>query len=137
LIDIIFIVLLVGGFAVYIYATKKMAKPSKKPKKKKTKVKSRKEKDETEIPEAWRKDNPDNPRKPVLFAFHQPTIGKIHVPGLRTAKRVIAGILLVINFFIAQATLMSAPASQPLYLLFILNAFILLDYLWKTRRKTA
>jgi len=60
---------------------------------------------------------------------------KIHIPGLRTAKRIIALILLAINFFIAQTALTSATPTQPLYWLFFLNALILLDYLWKTRMK--
>lgn len=60
---------------------------------------------------------------------------KFHVPGLRTAKRVLAGFLLIINFFISQATLMSAATSQPLFWLFFLNSFIILDYIWKTRNK--
>lgn len=61
---------------------------------------------------------------------------KIHVPHLLMVKRILAFFLLVANFFIAQAALTSAPASQPLYLLFFLNALIFLDYLWKTRRIT-
>ena len=60
---------------------------------------------------------------------------KIHIPGLRTAKRVIAAILLAINFFIAQTALTSATQSQPLYWIFFLNALILLDYVWKTRKR--
>ena len=60
---------------------------------------------------------------------------KIHIPGLRTAKRVIAAILLAINFFIAQTALTSATQTQPLYWIFFLNALILLDYLWKTRKR--
>ena len=60
---------------------------------------------------------------------------KIHIPGLRTAKRVIAAILLIVNFFIAQTALTSATQTQPLYWIFFLNALILLDYLWKTRRR--
>jgi len=61
--------------------------------------------------------------------------GKRRIPLLRTVKRLLAATLLIINFFISQASLMSAAASQPLFLLFILNSFIMLDYLWKTRKK--
>lgn len=60
---------------------------------------------------------------------------KFRVPGLRTGKRIIAGILLVFNFAISQITLTGAPASQPLALFFLLNAFLLADYIWKTRVK--
>jgi len=60
---------------------------------------------------------------------------KIRMPGLRTGKRLLAAFLLGFNFFVAQATLTSAPASQSLSILFYANCFIALDYLWKTRRK--
>jgi len=60
---------------------------------------------------------------------------KIRLPGLRTGKRLLATFVLVSNFVIAQTALTSAPASQPLAILFYTNCFIALDYLWKTRRK--
>lgn len=61
---------------------------------------------------------------------------KFRIPYLLKIKRFTAAILFIFNLFVAQATLTSAPASQPLYILFGLNALIFLDYLWKTRRKT-
>jgi hypothetical protein len=61
---------------------------------------------------------------------------KFRIPGLRTSKRIIAGILLLLNFFISQATLTGPVATQGFAVFFLLNSFILVDYLWKTRAKT-
>ena len=60
--------------------------------------------------------------------------GKIRIPQLLLVKRIVAAIVLMLNFSIAQASLLSAADSQGLYWFFMLNAFIALDYLWKTRR---
>ena len=117
-------------------APKKPTKKTRKSKKAKPKnLEKPTAKGETEIPASWRKPTEGNPGSSPRFSLPHFETRKIRVPGLRFAKRFIAAILLIVNLFIAQGTLMSAPASQPLYLLFVLNSGILLDYLWKTRRK--
>lgn len=107
----------------------------KKQKTKPPRKKETKEVDGVEIPKEWQKGNPHPKIPSTSTSYVKEGSRKIRVPGLLMTKRTIAGVLLLFNFFIAQATLMSAQATQPLYLLFILNAFILLDYIWKTRRK--
>jgi len=44
-----------------------------------------------------------------------------------------AGVLFLVNVVLALSTFM-VPQSQILMVFFLANAFILLDYLWKTRR---
>lgn len=104
---------------------------------------SKKKKKDAEVPKSWL--DKTTSKTPVTEVVEEtmPTVSvkpkrsfKIHVPYLLTVKRIIAAFLLIVNFFIAQAALTSAQTTQPLYLLFFLNALILLDYLWKTRRKT-
>ena len=105
----------------------------------KVREKFRKKKDEQhEIPEKWLENKPNvtkNLKSGVVTVKFQKG-RKIHVPGLRGLKRLLAAILLIFNFFVAQASLTSASASQPLALFFYLNFFVLLDYVWKTRRKS-
>jgi len=99
-----------------------------------------KKSDEQTIPEAWLENNPNvtkNLRTGITTVrFEGKGKYKLRVPGLRAIKRFLAAILLIFNFFVAQASLTSASASQPLALFFYLNFFVLLDYLWKTRRKS-
>jgi len=107
----------------------------------KLKQKFRKKKDEGhEIPEARLEGKPNVTKNlktgVTTVKFERKGSRKIRVPGLRGAKRLLAAILLAFNFFVAQASLTSASASQPLALFFYLNFFVLLDYLWKTRRKS-
>lgn len=79
------------------------------------------------------------PQKPDLKPQKQSSIivkHKRRVPWLRTFKRGLAVILLFINFVFSQFLLGSiGEGAQPMFLLFLANSFILLDYLWKTRRK--
>lgn len=110
-------------------AKSKSKKPKIKPKKIR-KIAEKKVSDDLEVPPEWREEKGN----PSSFTPSLEVHRKIRVPGLRTFKRVLAAILLIINFFISQATLMSATATQPLFLLFGLNCLFLLDYLWKTRR---
>ena len=58
---------------------------------------------------------------------------KFHIPFLRTFNHGLALIGLIVNFILAQATL--ATNMQPLFWLFLLNTYIHLRYLWKSRRK--
>lgn len=87
---------------------------------------------EGEVPKAWLKETAKPSPSHETHSRFKPT--KIKIPFLKTGKRVVAGLLLVVNVIISQATLMNNPNTQPLFLLFILNSFIILDYLWKTRR---
>lgn len=90
-----------------------------------------------ETPSAWIKDKQviTLPSTSGMTQLELKKKRKIRIPMLRTIKRLIAAFLLIVNFFISQASLMSASQSQPLFVLFILNSFILVDYLWKTRDK--
>lgn len=58
---------------------------------------------------------------------------KFHIPFLRTFNRGLALTGLIVNFILAQATL--TTNMQPLFWLFLLNSYIHLRYLWKSRRK--
>lgn len=61
---------------------------------------------------------------------------KIRIPGFRTIKRLIAAVLLLLNFIFSQFLLGSiGQGAQPMFILFLGNAFIIGDYLWKTRNK--
>ena len=103
-----------------------------------------KKKEEVRIPERWKHHSslPSNqdPPKPkvreINIAFPKkitiPTIKfKIQIPHLLRIKRFLAGILLLINgiFIIGSSSI------GLLGLVFFLNCFVLLDYLFKTRRK--
>ena len=90
-----------------------------------------------EIPEDWLDDKPNLQKetsKGMVTVKFPTSHAKIHIPGLRTSKRVLATIMVAFNFFIAQTALMSNPNTQPLAFLFYLNCFILIDYVWKTRK---
>lgn len=63
-----------------------------------------------------------------------PSLKKRHLPIIRTFKRWIAGLLIIINFIISQFVLGWGQNAQVFTLFFLANAFILIDYLWKTRR---
>lgn len=90
------------------------------------------------IPSSWPKKRPgeetDSSQKYVLIPTEKKSY-KIHVPGLRTTKRLTATILLFFNFFISQVTLTGPATTRPFAIFFLLNAFLLADYLWKTRAK--
>lgn len=61
---------------------------------------------------------------------------KKRIPGLLMFKRLLAGFLFLVNFVLSQFLLGSlGEAGQPIFILFLLNAFIMADYIWKTRRK--
>lgn len=61
--------------------------------------------------------------------------GKKRIPGLLKIKRLLAGILFILNFIFSQF-LLAATGSQGFFtfLFFLGNSFIIADYLWKTRR---
>lgn len=88
-----------------------------------------------EVPRSWRKKEkkPSSSRleKPPGYQKH-----RIRIPHLLTFKRALAGILLLLNFSLSQFLLGSVGAGgQGMFILFLLNCFIFVDYLWKTRRK--
>lgn len=95
--------------------------------------------DSIPIPPSWPGGKPgeDLPTRPKLVHLGRPKKPfKIRVPGLRHGKRILAGILLAVNFLLSQATLLGPTVTLPIALFFFANAFICLDYIWKTRRKT-
>jgi len=89
------------------------------------------------VPKEWIKNKPNvsKNQKSGLVTIKFQKGRKLRMPGLRIGKRLLAVFLLGFNFFVAQAALTSAPASQAFSILFYANCFIALDYLWKTRKK--
>lgn len=59
---------------------------------------------------------------------------KFRIPGFRQLKRVAAVVCVVLNFFIGEMAL-TAPNSQLLSVFFLVSAYLLADYVWKTRTK--
>jgi hypothetical protein len=81
------------------------------------------------VPRSWGKPQSQPKAMPTVIKY------KKRIPGLRWFKRILAGFLLLINFAFSQYLLGSiGTQAQPMFLLFLLNSFILIDYLWKTRR---
>lgn len=60
---------------------------------------------------------------------------KYRLPGFRLAKRVAACLLMVFHFFVGQMALTGAQGNVGLAFVFVLTAFLLADYLYKTRKK--
>jgi lipid-A-disaccharide synthase-like uncharacterized protein len=84
------------------------------------------------IPASWLKHRSGQEKtdQKIQFIKH-----KKRIPGLLWFKRILAGILLLINFSFSQFMLGSlGNVVQPMFIIFLGNSFILLDYLWKTRR---
>jgi hypothetical protein len=99
-------------------------------KKEKTPRRSRK-REPIKINKSWKKNKKD---KTSDFDIIQTE--KRRIPGLKFFKRMIAAILLLINFIFSQFLLGSIGSqSQWVFLLFLGNSFIIGDYLWKTRGK--
>lgn len=84
------------------------------------------------------KENPPPIKTFKLWKFNIPfrpipvPIPKYKIPHLLKAKRIIAGLLFIVGVMITFVSFFTAPL---LSVLFFLNSFILLDYLWKTRSK--
>lgn len=88
------------------------------------------------FPDTFEKTETKKPTKQKKKTITTPqTRHKIHIPFLKTLKRILAVFLLIMNFAISQGVLMGQPEGRSLFLLFILNAFVCLDYLNKTREK--
>ena len=61
---------------------------------------------------------------------------KMRIPGLLQLKRFTAAFLLFVNFVFSQFLLGSVgTGAQWTFLIFLGNSVILVDYLWKTRKK--
>jgi len=60
---------------------------------------------------------------------------KRRIPWLRNAKRILAGGLLFVNFLFSQFLLAATNQAELIFFVFLGNSFIILDYLWKTRRR--
>jgi hypothetical protein len=85
------------------------------------------------VPASWLKHRSGQPKTEQKIQFINKN--KKRIPGLLWFKRIIAGILLLINFSFSQFLLGSLGSTvQPMFIVFLGNSFILLDYLWKTRR---
>ena len=88
-----------------------------------------------EVPPKWVKNpRPSKQTMPQLVHVETRKPRKLRVPGLRTGKRVGAGLMLAFNLLLAFSGL-AIPNAQVLSFLFFLNSFFLFDYLQKTKRE--
>lgn len=88
--------------------------------------------EEVTVPRAWSKPGKSDSAvmKPQIVIKY-----KKRIRGLKTVKRILASILLIINFGFSQFTLGAiGTQAQPLFIIFLLNSWICIEYLWKTRR---
>lgn len=98
--------------------------------KKKDRITSRSE--TVKVPRSWKKGDPVK-KEPRVKIIEQP---KVRIPGLRTVKRIIWGFLLLLNFIFSQFLLGALGSEgQPMFIIFLLNSWALLELLWKTRGK--
>lgn len=86
------------------------------------------------VPRSWSKQSESKPgkapRKSIIVKH------KRKIPGLRQLNRILAGFLLIINFVFSQFLLGSVgAAAQPVFLLFLGNCYIIVKYLWGSRKK--
>lgn len=93
-------------------------------------------KEDPKPPGSWTKPAPTRstgskwtPRLPK-----RPTV-KWRIPGFRQFKRLAAGLLMVVNFIIGELTLTGPRSTLIFAVFFLLNSFLLADYLWKTRKR--
>jgi hypothetical protein len=97
------------------------------------KRKKSKAQDPDVVPASWLKHRSGQPKTEQKIQFIK---NKKRIPGLLWFKRIMAGILLLINFSFSQFLLGSLGSTvQPMFIVFLGNSFILADYLWKTRHK--
>ncbi len=59
---------------------------------------------------------------------------RFRIPGWLMFKRVLAFSLACFWFFLGQATLLGSTQTMGFYVFFMLTCYLLLDYVWKTRR---
>lgn len=93
-------------------------------------------KEDQKPPGSWKKPDTQMVQTPKWTSNlpRRPTV-KWRIPGFRQFKRLTAGLLMVVNFIIGELTLTGPRATLIFALFFILNSFLLCDYLWKTRKK--
>lgn len=97
--------------------------------------------DELEIPGSWVKE-PESPmskssepmeRRPSSLVIRRK---KFRIRWLLSFKRLMAGVLIIFNFGIGEYMLsIGGQGMAAFFVMFLGNAFILADYLWKTRSK--
>lgn len=92
------------------------------------------EEEPIEVPESWGKQQQpqaEATRKVLVITKH-----KTRIPGLRTINRILAGIMLLLNLAFSQFLLGSVGTeAQPMFILFLLNSYLILRLLWITRKK--
>jgi len=82
------------------------------------------------VPTKWKKSQALEKKERVKVIEQQ----KMRIPGIRALKRYLAAFLLFINFVFSQFLLGTVGSgAQPMFLIFMGNSVILVDYLWKTR----
>jgi len=100
-------------------------------KRKKKRSRKSSEPEMVKLHKSWKKGSPAAHKKNRVHVIEQQ---KMRVPGLRQFKRIAAAFLLFINFVFSQFLLGSiGDGSQGMFLLFLGNSAILVDYIWKTR----
>jgi len=62
---------------------------------------------------------------------------KIHIPQLRTTKRLIVAFLLVFNFIFAQGMIGAGNFSTIMYIFFMANVVMFIDYLRIKQRRSS
>jgi len=96
--------------------------------------------EELEVPTEWSHDLVPESIRRELDPGQMPTlkieyVNKYRVPGLLLAKRFIALALMFFNIGLAVSTMIVGVFQNFLMVgFFWVNAYLLLDYLWKTRR---
>jgi hypothetical protein len=90
---------------------------------------------EMKIPKEWYKKSKPIQNHEYVVVEKARQKRKFKLGFLRNLKRVIAVGLAVFNFVIGQASLAGAAQTQILWVFFMANAYICIDYVWKTRHE--
>jgi len=90
---------------------------------------------EMKVPKEWLKKSRPLQDQEYVVVERAKQKRKFKLGFLRTLKRVIAVGLAVFNFVIGQASLAGAAQTQILWVFFMANAYICIDYVWKTRHE--
>lgn len=90
---------------------------------------------EMKVPKEWLKKSRPLQDQEYVVVEKAKQKRKFKLGFLRTLKRVIAVGLAVFNFVIGQASLAGAAQTQILWVFFMANAYICVDYVWKTRHE--
>lgn len=82
------------------------------------------------VPRSWKKESkPEKATEKIIIKY------KRKIPGLRQLNRILAGFLLIINFVFSQFLLGSVgAAAQPVFLIFMGNCYVIVKYLWLSRK---